>query len=216
MNIIPTVIEKATGAGSMVSYDLLSRLMQDRILFVGGNHGAISLDDANILIAQLLYLDSLDNTKLIQLYINSPGGEVSAGLAILDTMRHIKSPVQTICMGMAMSFGAVLLSAGAKGKRFALPHARIMIHQPLISGGGIGGQATDIVLEAKEMQYCKEQLTRIIAENCGQTYEKVLADCERNYYMSAEEAKAYGLIDEIAYPPEIGKSGKKGYWDDGK
>src|SRR5579859_7215777 len=123
MNIIPTVIEKNPGAGSMVSYDLLSRLMQDRILFVGGNHGAISLDDANILISQLLYLDSIEPGKLISMYVNSPGGEVSAGLAILDTMNHIKSPITTICMGMAMSFGAVLLSAGEVGKRFALPNA---------------------------------------------------------------------------------------------
>ena len=202
MNIIPTVIEKTQGAGSMVSYDLLSRLMQDRILFVGGHHGAISLDDANILIAQLLYLDSIDPGKNINLYVNSPGGEVSAGLAILDTMRHIKSPITTICMGMAMSFGAVLLSAGKKGNRYALPNARIMIHQPLIMGGGISGQATDIEIEAKEMTHCKESLTRILAKNCGQTYEKVLADCERNYYMSADEAKAYGLIDKIIYPTE--------------
>jgi len=202
MNIIPTVVEKMQGAGSMVSYDLLSRMMQDRILFVGGNHGAISLDDANLLIAQFLYLDSIDPGKNINLYVNSPGGEVSAGLAILDTMRHIKSPISTICMGMAMSFGAVLLSAGKKGNRYALPNARIMIHQPLIMGGGISGQATDIAIEAKEMTYCKESLTRILAKNCGQTYEKVLADCERNYYMSAEEAKTYGLIDKIIYPTE--------------
>src|ERR1035437_11114737 len=202
MNIIPTVVEKQPGAGSMVSYDLLSRLMQDLILFVGGNHGAISLDDANILIAELLYLDSIDSGKNISMYINSPGGEVSAGLAILDTMRHIKSPITTICMGMAMSFGAVLLSSGKKGCRFALPNARIMIHQPLIRGGGIEGQATDIAIEAKEMMHCKESLTKIMAKNCGQTYEKVLADCERNFYMSAEEAKEYGLIDKIIYPAE--------------
>lgn len=202
MNIIPTVVEKMQGAGSMVSYDLLSRMMQDRILFVGGNHGAISLDDANVLIAQLLYLDSVDPGKNINLYVNSPGGEVSAGLAILDTMRHIASPISTICMGMAMSFGAVLLSAGAKGKRFALPNARIMIHQPLISGGGISGQATDIVIEAKEMQFYKDSLTKILAENCGQKFEKVLADCERNFYMSAEEAKEYGLIDKVIYPSD--------------
>ena len=210
MLIIPTVIEKNPGAGSMVSYDLLSRLMQDRILFVGGNHGAISLDDANILIAQLLYLDSIDPGKKIDMYINSPGGEVSAGLAILDTMNHIKSPITTICMGMAMSFGAVLLSAGEKGKRFALPNARIMIHQPLISGGGISGQATDIVIEAKEMQFYKESLTKILADNCGKKYEKVLKDCERNYYMSAEEAKEYGLIDQVIHPAADKTSS---YWD---
>lgn len=200
MNIIPTVVEKMTGAGSMVSYDLLSRMMQDRILFVGGNHGAISLDDANILISQLLYLDSQDSQKDIQLYINSPGGEVSAGLAILDTMNHINSPISTICMGMAMSFGAVLLSAGDPGKRFALPNARIMIHQPLISGGGgISGQATDIEIEAKEMMYYKTSLTKILADNCNQPYDKLLKDCERNYYMSAEEALEYGLIDKVVY-----------------
>jgi ATP-dependent Clp protease protease subunit len=216
MNIIPTVIEKTQGAGSMVSYDLLSRLMQDRILFVGGNHGAISLDDANILISQLLYLESIDPGKLIQMYVNSPGGEVSAGLAILDTMRHITSPIQTICMGMAMSFGAVLLSAGAKGKRFALPNARIMIHQPLISGGGISGQATDIEIEAKEMSFYKKRLTEILAKNCNQKYEKVLKDCERNFYMSAEEAKEYGLVDQVIYPAEDGGSNSKGYFDDGK
>ena len=198
MNIIPTVIEKMSGAGSMVSYDLLSRLMKDRILFVGGNHGVISLDDANLLIAQLLYLDSDDN-KEIQMYINSPGGEVSAGLAILDTMNHISSPIQTICLGMAMSFGAVLLSAGAPGKRFSLPNARIMIHQPLIRGGGIEGQATDIEIEAKEMTHCKTSLIKILADNCNQSYEKVLQDCERNYYMSAEEAVKYGLIDKVIH-----------------
>lgn len=200
MNIIPTVVEKMSGQGSMVSYDLLSRLMQDRILFVGGNHGAISLDDANILISQLLYLDSIDPGKKIEMYINSPGGEVSAGLAILDTMNHIQSPITTICLGMAMSFGAVLLSAGEPGKRFALPNARVMIHQPLIMGGGISGQATDIEIEAKEMTYCKTQLTKILAANCNQKYEKVLKDCERNYYMSAEEAKEYGLIDNVISP----------------
>jgi ATP-dependent Clp protease protease subunit len=211
MLLIPTVVEKMQGAGSMVSYDLMSRLMQDRILFVGGNHGAISLDDANILISQLLYLDSIEPGKNISMYVNSPGGEVSAGLAILDTMRHIKSPITTICMGMAMSFGAVLLSAGAKGKRFALPNARIMIHQPLIMGGGISGQATDIVIEAKEMQFYKESLTKILAKNCGQTYEKVLADCERNHYMSAEESREYGLVDKVIYPSDA--DGRSGYWD---
>lgn len=200
MNIIPTVIEKAQGAGSMVSYDLLSRLMQDRILFVGGNHGAISLDDANILISQLLYLESIDPGKPIQMYVNSPGGEVSAGLAILDTMRHISSPITTICMGMAMSFGAVLLSSGAKGHRLALPNARIMIHQPLISGGGISGQATEIRIEADEMDFYKKSLTQILADNCGQTFDKVLKDCERNYYMSAAQAVEYGLIDKVIPP----------------
>ena len=211
MNIVPTVIEKMPGAGSMVSYDLLSRLMKDRILFVGGNHGVISLDDANLLIAQLLYLDAEEPGKTISMYVNSPGGEVSAGLAILDTMNHISSPVNTICMGLAMSFGAVILSAGAPGKRVALPHARIMIHQPLIMGGGISGQATDIEIEAKEMLYHKETLTRILAANCNKPYEKVLKDCERNYYMSAEEAKEYGLIDRVIMPSGS-RDGKRDYW----
>lgn len=206
MNIIPTVIEKMVGAGSMVSYDLLSRLLKDRTIFVGGNHGAISLDDANLLIAQLLYLDSEDSGKEINLYVNSPGGEVSAGLAIYDTMQHIKSPISTICMGMAMSFGAVLLSAGDPGRRYALPHARIMIHQPLIMGGGISGQATDIEIESKEMLYHKETLTRILAQHCKQPYEKVLKDCERNYYMSAEEAVEYGLIDKVIAPTKYKKN----------
>jgi ATP-dependent Clp protease protease subunit len=216
MNFMPTVVEKMTGAGSMVSYDLLSRLMQDRILFVGGNHGAISLDDANLLISQLLYLDSQDNTKPISLYINSPGGEVSAGLAILDTMNHIQSPISTICMGMAMSFGAVLLSAGDPGKRCALPNARIMIHQPLISGGGISGQATDIEIEAKEMMYYKTSLTKILAVNCNQPYEKLLKDCERNYYMSAQEALEYGLIDKVVEPTKSRNHKKGDYWDTSK
>lgn len=199
MNVIPTVIEKMQGAGSMVSYDLLSRLMQDRIIFVGGSHGAIDTDDANILISQLLYLESVDDTKNITLYINSPGGSVLAGLAIYDTMQHIKCPVTTVVMGHAMSFGALLLAAGTPGKRYALPNARIMIHQPLIHGGGISGQATDIEIEAKEMAYHKQRLTEILAEHSGQKFEKVKADCERNLYMSAEEAKTYGLIDEIIH-----------------
>jgi ATP-dependent Clp protease protease subunit len=199
MNIIPTVVEKMSGAGSMVSYDLLSRLMKDRILFVGGNNGAIDTDDANILISQLLYLEGDDADKNITLYINSPGGSVLAGLAIYDTMQHIKCPITTIVMGMAMSFGALLLAAGSPGKRYALPNARIMIHQPLIHGGGISGQATDIEIEAREMQYHKKRLTEILAEHTGQTVKKVMADCERNLYLSAEEAKEYGLIDAVIY-----------------
>lgn len=202
MNIIPTVIEKMQGAGSMVSYDLLSRLMKDRIIFVGGNHGAIDTDDANILISQLLYLESEDDTKNITLYINSPGGSVLAGLAIYDTMQHIKCPITTVVMGHAMSFGALLLAAGSPGKRYALPNARIMIHQPLIHGGGISGQATDIEIEAREMQYHKRKLTEILAFHTGQTVEKVMADCERNHYLSSEEAKIYGLIDEVIKPPK--------------
>lgn len=205
MNFVPTVIEKMQGAGSMVSYDLLSRLMRERIVFLGGYRGAIDTDDANMIMAQLLYLEAEDPDKPINMYIQSPGGSVLAGLAIYDTMMHIKCPINTICSGMAMSFGAVLLAAGDKGHRFALPHARIMIHQPLIHGGGISGQATDIQIEAKEMTYHKETLTHILAQHCGQEYEKVLKDCERNYYMSAEEAKEYGLIDKVIAPHKLAK-----------
>lgn len=194
--IIPNIIEKAS-AGAMVSYDIFSRLLQERILFVGGLDGEVSAPSATILISQLLYLDHLDDDKPISLYINSPGGSVSAGLAIYDTMQFLKSPITTICMGQAASFGAVLLAAGTKGQRFVLPHSRIMIHQPLIYGGGISGQATDIELENNEMQRLKKELTQILANHTGNSYEKVRQDCERNFYMSAEEAKAYGLVDQV-------------------
>ena len=194
MNLIPQVIERAN-QGSVIGYDIYSRLLKDRIIFVGGYEGEFTTDSANILIAQLLYLESDDNNKDINLYINSPGGMVTAGLAVYDTMQYIKAPITTICMGMAMSFGAVILAAGSKGKRFALPQSRIMIHQPMV--GGISGQATDIVVEAKEMAYTRKVLEQIIAKHTGQTMEKVSKDMERNFYMSAEEAKAYGLVDEI-------------------
>ena len=194
MNIIPQVIEKAT-QGSMIGYDIYSRLLKERIIFVGGYEGEFTTDSANVLIAQLLYLESDDNTKDINLYINSPGGMVTAGLAVYDTMQYIKAPITTICMGMAMSFGAVILAAGSKGKRFALPQSRIMIHQPMV--GGISGQATDIILEAKEMAYTRKVLEQIVAKHTGQTVERVTKDMERNYYMSAEEAKAYGIVDEV-------------------
>ncbi|HVC08959.1 MAG TPA: ATP-dependent Clp protease proteolytic subunit [Elusimicrobiota bacterium] len=194
MNLIPQVIERAN-QGAVIGYDIYSRLLKDRIIFVGGYEGEFTTDSANVLIAQLLYLDSDDHSKDINLYINSPGGMVTAGLAVYDTMQFIKSPITTICMGMAMSFGAVILAAGAKGKRFALPQSRIMIHQPLV--GGISGQATDIVLEAKEMAKTREILEQIMAKHTGQPLEKLSKDMERNYYMSAEEAKAYGIIDEV-------------------
>ena len=194
MNIIPQVIERAT-QGSVIGYDIYSRLLKDRIIFVGGYEGEFTTDSANVLIAQLLYLDSDDDTKDINLYINSPGGMVTAGLAVYDTMQFIKSPITTICMGMAMSFGAVILAAGSKGKRYALPQSRIMIHQPLV--GGISGQATDILVEAKEMAYTRKTLEEIMAKHTGQPIEKITKDMERNYYMSAEEAKAYGIIDEV-------------------
>jgi len=194
--IIPTILER-WNQGAAVTYDIYSRLLKDRILFVGGFGGQVDTDSANSIIAQLLYLESEDPDKEINLYINSPGGMVTAGLAIYDTMQYIKSPITTICMGMAMSFGAVLLAAGTKGRRYCLPNSRIMIHQPLIMGEGISGQVTDIEIEAKEMLDTKQQLNKIIATHTGQSIEKVTADSERNYYMSAEEAKAYGLVDEI-------------------
>ncbi|MDD5020932.1 MAG: ATP-dependent Clp protease proteolytic subunit [Endomicrobiaceae bacterium] len=197
-NFIPTVIDKS--GNTSVGYDIYSRLLKDRVIFVGGHEGSVTTDSANSLIAQLLFLDAEDNTKDITLYINCPGGMVTAGLAVYDTMQYIKSPVTTICMGMAMSFGAVLLAAGTKGKRYALQHSRIMIHQPLIYGGGISGTVSDIDIETRELVLTKEKLSVIIANHTGQTKEKVLADTERNYYMSSEEAKKYGIIDEIIIP----------------
>jgi ATP-dependent Clp protease protease subunit len=210
MNLIPQVIERAT-QGSVIGYDIYSRLLKDRIIFVGGYEGEFTTDSANCLIAQLLYLDSDDNAKDINLYINSPGGMVTAGLAVYDTMQFIKSPITTICMGMAMSFGAVILAAGSKGKRYALPNSRIMIHQPLV--GGISGQATDILVEAKEMAHTRKTLEEIMAKHTGQTFEKINRDMERNNYMSAEEAMKYGIIDEVIQGAKavalIGSNGKK-------
>lgn len=194
-NFIPTVIDKS--GNTSVGYDIYSRLLKDRVVFVGGHEGAVTTDSANALIAQLLFLDAEDNTKDINLYINCPGGMVTAGLAVYDTMQYIKSPITTICMGMAMSFGAVLLAAGTKGKRYALQHSRIMIHQPLIYGGGLSGTVSDIDIETKELVLTKDKLSAIIAAHTGQTKEKVLADTERNCYMSSQEAKEYGIIDEI-------------------
>jgi len=195
--IIPTIIETWKGQGAMVGYDIFSRLLKDRIIFVGDPEGAISTSSANNIIAQLLYLEAEDPEKDINLYINSPGGMVTAGLAVYDTMQFIKAPITTICMGMAMSFGALLLAAGTKGKRYALPNARIMIHQPLIWGQGITGQATDIDIENREMQETKNRLIKILAKHTGQSEEKIRRDTERNFYMSAEEAKEYGIIDGI-------------------
>ena len=194
--MVPTIIER-WNQGAAVGYDIFSRLLKDRIIFVGGYEGTVTTDSANLIIAQLLFLEAEDPEKEINLYINSPGGMVTAGLAVYDTMQYIRCPITTICMGMAMSFGAVLLTAGSKGKRFALPHSRIMIHQPLIHGGGITGQATDIEIEAREITDTKKRLNEIIAKHTGQTVEKVSHDSERNFYLSSEEAKAYGLIDEV-------------------
>ncbi|MFC1521951.1 ATP-dependent Clp protease proteolytic subunit [Elusimicrobiota bacterium] len=195
-NIIPTVIER-WNQGAAAGYDIFSRLLKDRIIFVGGYEGVVTTDSANLIIAQLLYLQAEDPEKEINLYINSPGGMVTAGLAVYDTLQYVRTPITTICIGMAMSFGAVLLAAGTKGKRFALPHSRIMIHQPLIHGDGISGSATDIDIETREILLAKERLNKIIAYHTGQTEERVKADSERNFYMSAEEAKKYGLIDDV-------------------
>ncbi len=197
--IIPQIIERWNQGGA-VGYDIYSRLLKDRIIFIGGFGGAIDTDSANIIIAQLLYLEAEDPDREINLYINSPGGMVTAGLAVYDTMQYIKAPITTICLGMAMSFGALLLAAGAKGKRYALPNARIMIHQPLIYGGGLAGQVTDISIETKELENTKTRLTEILAEHTGKPIEKVREDCERNFYMSAEEAKHYGIVDDVFKP----------------
>jgi len=187
--LVPIVVEQ-TGRGER-SYDIYSRLLKDRIIFLGGG-----VDDnvANLVIAQLLFLEAEDPDKDIHLYINSPGGVVTAGMAIYDTMRYIKAPVSTICIGQAASMGAFLLSGGEKGKRFALANARIMIHQPI---GGFQGQATDIHIHAKEILRMKEQLNQLLAEHCGQSVQKVESDTERDYFMSSEEAKSYGIIDAI-------------------
>ena len=187
--LIPTVIEK-TSRGER-GYDIYSRLLKDRIVFLGGE-----IDDAvaNTVIAQLLFLASEDKTKDIQLYINSPGGSVTAGLAIYDTMNYVGPDVSTICVGMAASMGAFLLSSGAKGKRFALPNSEIMIHQVL---GGARGQATDIKIHAERILAIKENLNRILAKNSGQPIKKVTDDTERDKFMTAEEARKYGIVDQI-------------------
>lgn len=194
-NILPTVLERWT-SGSAASTDIFSRLLQERIIFFGGDGGAVTTDSANLLISQLLYLDSQDHEKDIHLYINSPGGMVTAGLAVYDTMQFVRAPISTLCMGMAMSFGAVLLAAGTKGKRFILPHSRVMIHQPLIRGG-MGGQETDIRIEGKEMGSNRRRLSEILALHTGQTFAKVDADVERNFYLSGADAVAYGLVDKV-------------------
>ena len=190
-NLIPYVVEQ-TSRGER-SYDIYSRLLNDRIVFLNGEVNEAS---SSVIVAELLYLEAQDPDKDIQFYINSPGGSVTDGLAIYDTMQYIKADVSTICVGMAASMGAFLLSACAKGKRICLPNAEVMIHQVL---GETKGQETDIQIEARHMAKIKKTLTEIIAKNCGKTYEQVYADCERNNWMSAEEAKEYGLIDNVIY-----------------
>ncbi|MCR4428617.1 MAG: ATP-dependent Clp protease proteolytic subunit [Caldiserica bacterium] len=195
--VIPYVIEQ-TPRGER-AYDIYSRLLKDRIVFLGG---PVMDDLANSIIAQLLFLEAEDPSKDIYLYINSPGGLVSAGLAIYDTMQYLKSPINTICLGLGASIAALILSAGTKGKRMALPHARILIHQPLLTGQGISGAAKDIEIEAREILETKNILNKILAKHTGQPLEKIEKDTERNFYMSAEEAKEYGLIDHVFYKRE--------------
>jgi len=190
--IIPTVIEQ-THRGER-GWDIFSRLLKDRIIFLGSQ---VADEIANLIIAQMLFLESDDPDKDIMLYINSPGGVVTAGLAIYDTMQHVKCDVSTICMGQAASMGALLLTAGSAGKRYALPHARILIHQPL---GGFSGQASDIDIQAKEILRTREKLNDILAHHTGQPLDKVKSDTDRDYYMSAEEALGYGVIDDILRP----------------
>lgn len=192
MALVPYVVEQ-TGRGER-SYDIYSRLLNDRIIMLCDQ---IDNATASVVIAQLLYLEGQDPEKDIDLYIDSPGGVITAGMAIYDTMQYIKCDVSTICIGMAASMGAFLLSSGAKGKRFALPNSEIMIHQPLISGGGISGQCTDIKIASDHMVRTRENLNRILAENTGKPIEQINLDTERDNYLSAQEAADYGLIDKV-------------------
>lgn len=194
MGLVPVVVEQ-TSRGER-SYDIYSRLLKDRIIFLGT---PIDSDVANAVVAQLLFLAADDPDKDIQMYINSPGGSVSAGLAIYDTMQHIKPDVSTICVGLAASMGAVLLTAGAKGKRFALPNAEVMIHQPL---GGARGQATDIKIHAEHILKTRQRLNKILSDRSGQPLERIEQDTDRDFFMIAEDAKAYGLIDDVIVKPK--------------
>ncbi|HLG19468.1 MAG TPA: ATP-dependent Clp endopeptidase proteolytic subunit ClpP [Bdellovibrionota bacterium] len=189
MTLIPMVVEQ-THRGER-AYDIFSRLLKERIIFLGSG---IDDDVANLLIAQLLFLESEDPDKDINLYINSPGGSVYAGLAVYDTIQHIRPPVSTFCVGMAASMAAILLAAGEKGKRFSLPHARILIHQPL---GGFKGQASDVDIQAREILTIREEINKILTKHTKQAIEKIKKDTDRDYYMSAQEAKDYGIIDTI-------------------
>ena len=191
MSLVPYVVEQ-TSRGER-SYDIFSRLLNDRIIFLGEEVNATT---ASLVVAQLLYLEAQDPDKDIQFYINSPGGSVTDGMAIYDTMQYIKCDVSTVCVGMAASMGAFLLSAGAKGKRIALPNAEIMIHQP---SAGTQGKVTDMAIHLKRLEIIKKRMNQILADNCGKNVEQVTADCERDNFMTAEEAKAYGLIDKVIY-----------------
>ena len=198
--LVPVVVEQ-TNRGER-SYDIYSRLLKDRIIFLGG---PIDDDVANLVVAQLLFLEAEDPEKDIFLYINSPGGSITAGMAIYDTMQYIRADVHTICVGMAASMGAFLLAAGAKGKRTALPNSEILIHQPLIGGHGIAGQATEIEIHAKQLLRVKARMNKILAEKTGQPLEKVEADTDRDHYMTADEAQEYGLVDQVLEKVEVKK-----------
>ena len=195
MSLVPVVVD-SSGAGER-AYDIYSRLLKDRIIFLGEEINDVT---ANLVVAQLLFLAAEDPEKDINLYINSPGGSVTAGMAIYDTMQYIAPDVSTICIGMAASMGAFLLAGGAKGKRYALPNAEIMIHQPL---GGARGQATDIQIQAEQILKIKEKMNRMLSENTGKDFAQVCLDTERDNYMSAQEAKEYGLVDEVVNKGEI-------------
>jgi ATP-dependent Clp protease protease subunit len=198
--LIPIVIEQSSRGER--AYDIYSRLLKDRIIFLGEQvHDGM----ANTIIAQMLFLESEDPDKDINLYVNSPGGSVTAGLAIYDTMQYIRPDIATICMGQATSMGALLLAAGAKGKRYALPHARVMIHQPL---GGVQGQATDIDIQAKEIMKIKDLIHKILVKHTGQTLERIRQDTERDYFMDVQEALRYGIVDKVITERDMGKGPK--------
>jgi ATP-dependent Clp protease protease subunit len=197
MYLVPMVVEQ-TNRGER-AYDIFSRLLKDRIIFVGA---PIDDADANLVIAQLIFLEAEDPDKDIHMYINCPGGSVTAGLAIYDTMQYIKPPVETICMGQAASMGALLLAAGTKGKRYALPHGRIMIHQPL---GGVQGQATDIDIQAREILRVRDEVNRVLVKHTGQSLEKIQKDTDRDFFMTAEQAKEYGIIDGVIVSRDLSK-----------
>jgi ATP-dependent Clp protease protease subunit len=199
MSLIPIVIER-DGRGER-AYDIYSRLLKDRIIFLGT---AIDDDVANLVIAQMLFLESEDPDKDVHLYINSPGGVVTSGLAIYDTMQYIRPKISTICMGQAASIAALLLAAGTQGKRYALPHARILIHQPM---GGFQGQATDVDIQAKEILRLREELNRILSKHTSQTLEKIQVDTERDFYMAGSQAKEYGIIDEVVVQRPVRSQG---------
>ncbi|OLN31799.1 ATP-dependent Clp endopeptidase proteolytic subunit ClpP [Desulfosporosinus metallidurans] len=202
--LVPMVVEQ-TNRGER-SYDIYSRLLKDRIIFLGG---AIDDDVSNLIVAQMLFLEAEDPEKDINLYINSPGGSITAGMAIYDTMQYIRSDVRTICIGMAASMGAFLLAAGTKGKRVALPNSEVLIHQPLIGGHGLSGQATEIEIHAKQLLRTRSKMNKILSERTGQPLERIEKDTERDYYMTADEAKEYGLVDQVLEKVEPTAESKK-------